>query len=99
MRIVQVGPWFHPHIGGVESHIKTISAELVRRGHDVTVVTSRFDRRLPEREEMEGYRILRTRTRGVWFRTPITRSPTSSTTPNADGFSTSATAMTVVPTF
>jgi len=72
MRIVQVGPWFHPHIGGVESHIKTISAELVRRGHDVTVVTSRFDRRLPEREEMEGYRILRTRTRGVWFRTPIT---------------------------
>src|SRR5213592_4580834 len=71
MRIVQVCPWFHPHVGGVESHVAAVGAELVRRGHDVTVVTSRRGASLPEREEWEGLHIRRVRARGVWLRTPI----------------------------
>jgi glycosyltransferase involved in cell wall biosynthesis len=40
MHIIQVVPRFFPAIGGVEEHVFQISLELVKRGHDVTVVTS-----------------------------------------------------------
>jgi len=62
VRIVQVTPFFHPHAGGVESHVRGIVRELAREGHDVTVVTSRYDRSLPAEGQTEGYRVLRTRT-------------------------------------
>ena len=71
MRIVQVSPFFHPHAGGVESHVRGIVRELAREGHEVTVVTSRYDRGLPAEEETEGYRIVRTRTLGVLLDTPL----------------------------
>ena len=71
MRIAQVSPWFRPHIGGVETHVASISRELARRGHDVTVLTSRYDRSLPEREDWQGLRIVRVKTRSVMLRTPI----------------------------
>ena len=71
MRIVQVTPFFYPHAGGVESHVRGLVREFAREGHDVTVVTSRFDRSLPEHEEVEGYRILRARTLGVLLDTPL----------------------------
>ncbi|MGD0588824.1 MAG: glycosyltransferase family 4 protein [Thermoplasmata archaeon] len=71
MRIVQVSPFFHPHAGGVESHVRGIVRELAREGHEVTVVTSRYDRSLPVDEETEGYRILRSRTLGVLLDTPL----------------------------
>ena len=71
MRIVQVSPFFHPHAGGVESHVRALAGEFARKGHDVTVVTSRYDRSLPEEESFEGYRILRSRSWGVVYNTPI----------------------------
>ena len=71
MRIVQVCPWFEPYVGGVETHVATISTELVRRGHDVTVVTSRADPGLAERDEIRGIHVRRVKSRGVWLRTPI----------------------------
>jgi glycosyltransferase involved in cell wall biosynthesis len=71
MRIVQVCPWFEPYVGGVETHVATLSSELVRRGHDVTVLTSRADRDLREREDLHGIHVRRVKTRAVWFRTPI----------------------------
>ena len=71
MRIVQVTPFFYPHAGGVESHVRGLVREFVREGHEVTVVTSRYDRHLPAEERREGYRILRSRTLGVAFNTPI----------------------------
>ncbi len=71
MRVVQVLPYFYPHAGGVESHVRGIVQELTRQGHEVTVVTSRYDRHLPVEEELEGYRVLRTRTLGVVFDTPL----------------------------
>ena len=38
MRIVQVSPFFYPHTGGVESHVRTLAREFARQGHDVTVL-------------------------------------------------------------
>lgn len=40
MHIIQVTPRFPPAIGGVEEHVYQISRELVKRGHNVTVITS-----------------------------------------------------------
>ncbi len=40
MKITQVGSYFPPDYGGIESHIYYLSKELVKRGHDVTVLTS-----------------------------------------------------------
>ncbi|HYK94235.1 MAG TPA: glycosyltransferase family 4 protein [Thermoplasmata archaeon] len=71
MRIVQVAPYYAPHAGGVESHVRAISVELGRLGHEVTVLTSRYDRGLPESETMDGVRVMRAPTRGVIWNTPI----------------------------
>jgi glycosyltransferase involved in cell wall biosynthesis len=71
MRVLQVTPFFYPHAGGVESHVREISRELARQGHSVIILTSRHDPSLPESEEFEGYRILRTPCWGVWFNTPV----------------------------
>lgn len=71
MRILQVSPFYHPHAGGVESHVRSLATEFARQGHEVTVLTSRFDPSLPEEETMEGYRVVRARTLGVLWNTPL----------------------------
>jgi glycosyltransferase involved in cell wall biosynthesis len=71
VRIVQVTPFFYPHAGGVESHVRGLAREFAREGHDVTVLTARYQRTLPESESFEGYRVLRARSLGVVFGTPI----------------------------
>lgn len=40
MHIIEVVPRFRPAIGGMEEHVYRISLELVKRGHEVTVITS-----------------------------------------------------------
>ena len=71
MRIAQVSPWFYPHLGGVESHVQSLSRELAARGHEVTVVTTRHDTSSPRRETMDGFEIVRVKPRLVAMRTPI----------------------------
>ena len=72
VRIAQVSPWFSPHFGGVESHVRSLSRELARRGHEVTVVTSQHDRALSAEETMDGFRVIRVRPRFIFMQTPIT---------------------------
>ncbi|HKZ98238.1 MAG TPA: glycosyltransferase family 4 protein [Thermoplasmata archaeon] len=71
MRVAQVTPWFYPHLGGVESHVLSLSRHLAARGHDVVVVTSRHDPSIPEEENLFGIRVVRVRTRFVTLRTPV----------------------------
>ncbi|HTT34726.1 MAG TPA: glycosyltransferase family 4 protein [Thermoplasmata archaeon] len=71
LRILQVTPYYHPHAGGVESHVRAIATEFVREGHVVTVLTSRFDRRLPAEETIDGVRVVRAPTLAVAWNTPI----------------------------
>ena len=72
MRIAQVSPWFSPHFGGVESHVRSLSRELAHRGHEVTVVTSQHDRTLSAEETVDGFRVVRVRPRFIFLQTPIT---------------------------
>ncbi len=54
--------YFPPEVGGLESHVYYLCRELVRRGHHVTMVTSRSLPGLPRQETMDGIQVLRT-----WF--------------------------------
>ena len=40
MKIVQISPYFPPHVGGVEYHVKELAEGLAERGHQVTVASS-----------------------------------------------------------
>jgi glycosyl transferase family 4 len=55
VRILQLTDLYAPVIGGLERHVATLSAELQRLGHVVTVVTLRPDG-LPAEEVIDGVR-------------------------------------------
>ncbi len=62
MRVLQQCIYFPPEVGGLESHVYYLCRELVRQGHDVTMVTSRSKPGVPGSEVMDGIRVVRT-----WF--------------------------------
>ena len=59
MRIAQVCPRYSPDIGGVETHVEEISKRLVRKGHDVTVLTTDPSGRLPKSETIDDVKVIR----------------------------------------
>lgn len=75
VRIVMLAAFFHPHIGGVERHVRYLSEELSRQGHSITVLTKRYDPSLLREERLGPIRILRfpqstiphTQKLGVWL--------------------------------
>lgn len=71
MKIAQLTPYYNPHHGGVESFVRDLSTQLSARGHDVTVITSWYDRSLAEREEADGVHIIRVPLVATILRTPI----------------------------
>lgn len=71
MKIIQVAPYFQPHIGGVESHVLEISIELQRRGHQVLIYTSQYDPRLPRKEIVENLKVRRIKSLMNMFSTPV----------------------------
>ena len=67
MRILMLSQFYPPIIGGEERHVRTLSAELHARGHEVAVATLWHDD-LPEFEVESGVRIYRIR--GLFQRIP-----------------------------
>lgn len=59
MKIVQVTQHFHPHLGGVETHVLKTSLELIKQGHQVVVLTRQTDKTLPLQEEYKEISIIR----------------------------------------
>ena len=55
LRILHCVEFYHPSLGGAQTVVRQVSEELVRRGHDVTVATTK----LPDRDstELNGVRI------------------------------------------
>jgi len=49
LRLLEIAPYFPPHVGGVERYVFSISKYLVKRGHEVCVLTSN----LPKTKNME----------------------------------------------
>jgi glycosyltransferase involved in cell wall biosynthesis len=58
MRVAQVTKYFHPHRGGIESHVLGISEGFARRGHEVLVFTSDVPG-AREGDELDGIKVFR----------------------------------------
>lgn len=59
MKILTVLTYYRPHTSGLTIYAERIAQAFVRRGHEVTVLTSRFDPESPLEEVLDGIRILR----------------------------------------
>lgn len=64
--------YYTPYISGLTNVARDLSEGLVRRGHSVTVLTSRHDDALPKREVLNGVHIRRS-----WTPASISRAPLS----------------------
>jgi glycosyltransferase involved in cell wall biosynthesis len=59
VRILTVLTYYYPHWTGLTAYARLLAEGLARRGHDVTVLTSRYGKELPKREVHNGVRIVR----------------------------------------
>ena len=59
MRILTALTYYRPHYSGLTIYAERLARALSRRGHRVTVLTSRYDPQLPSREVINGLDILR----------------------------------------
>lgn len=70
MTIVFLSKFFYPHIGGVEKHVEKVSRELIKKGHQVTVLTLKHNKNLPDKTIYQGIKIIRlpysTSKWGIW---------------------------------
>lgn len=59
MKVLLVLTYYHPHVSGLSIYAKRLATTLAQRGHQVTVLTSRYDRGLPAEELLDGVRVIR----------------------------------------
>jgi len=59
MRILVALTYYRPHVSGLSIYAERLARGLVRRGHTVTVLTSRFHPSLPAREHLHGVEVIR----------------------------------------
>lgn len=59
MRILTVLTYYRPHTSGLTIYAERLAKALAKRGHEVTVLTSQFEKSLPFEEIQEGIRIRR----------------------------------------
>ncbi len=61
MRILTTLTYYRPHYSGLTIYAERLARALVEHGHQVTVLTSRYDRNLPAQELRDGVRVIRPR--------------------------------------
>jgi glycosyltransferase involved in cell wall biosynthesis len=59
VKILIVLTYYHPWVSGLTIYVKRMATALARQGHQVTVLTSRYDRGLPAEEVVDGVRVVR----------------------------------------
>ncbi|HVM97030.1 MAG TPA: glycosyltransferase family 4 protein, partial [Candidatus Acidoferrales bacterium] len=59
MRILNVLTYYRPHVSGLTIYAERLARGLVRRGHHVTVLTSRFHPSLPAHEVLNHVEVIR----------------------------------------
>jgi glycosyltransferase involved in cell wall biosynthesis len=64
MRILLALTYYRPHYSGLTIYAERQARALAARGHQVTILTSRFDPTLPASEMRDGVAVIRPR---VWF--------------------------------
>lgn len=59
MKILFAMTYFRPYVSGVIIYIENLAQELIKQGHEVTILTSHYEPGLPLEEQLEGVRIVR----------------------------------------
>jgi len=59
MKILEMLTYYRPHVSGLTIYVERLSKALAERGHEVTVLTSQYDRSLPRTEVVDGVRVVR----------------------------------------
>ena len=59
MKILTVLTYYRPHTSGLTIYVERLAKSLVKLGHDVTVLTSQYQKDLPREEIQDGVRIVR----------------------------------------
>jgi glycosyltransferase involved in cell wall biosynthesis len=59
MKILTVLTYYRPHTSGLTIYAERLAEAFARRGHEVTILTSRFDKTTPAEEIRNGVRIVR----------------------------------------
>ncbi len=59
MRILTVLTYYRPHTSGLTIYAERLARAFARRGHQVTVMTTQYDKSLPRDEMMDGVHVIR----------------------------------------
>jgi len=59
MHVLIVLTYYRPHTSGLTIYAERLAQGLAQRGHQVTILTSRYLRHLPKTEEVDGVRVVR----------------------------------------
>src|SRR6266498_284344 len=59
MKILTVLTYYRPHTSGLTIYAERLARAFVKRGHQVTVMTSQYDPSLARQETMDGVKIIR----------------------------------------
>jgi glycosyltransferase involved in cell wall biosynthesis len=59
MKILTVLTYYRPHTSGLTIYAERLARAFVKRGHQVTVMTTQYDKSLPREETMDGVRVIR----------------------------------------
>jgi len=59
MKILTVLTYYRPHTSGLTIYAERLARAFAKRGHQVTVMTTQYDKSLPREEMIDGVRVLR----------------------------------------
>jgi glycosyltransferase involved in cell wall biosynthesis len=59
MKILTVLTYYRPHTSGLTIYAERLARAFVKRGHEVTVMTTQYDPSLPREEIMDGVKVIR----------------------------------------
>jgi len=59
MKVLQISQYYVPHVGGVEKHLQELNQELIKLGHQPTVLTGDDRENYPAKEELAGGMVYR----------------------------------------
>lgn len=59
MKILTVLTYYRPHTSGLTIYAERLARAFVKRGHQVTVMTTQYDPSLPREEVMDGVKVIR----------------------------------------
>jgi glycosyltransferase involved in cell wall biosynthesis len=59
VKVLFVLTYYYPHVSGLTIYVQRLATAMAQRGHQVTVLTSHYDRALPKEEILAGVRVVR----------------------------------------